>query len=443
MSSTEYQASPPKPETTEPASTKPETKRFVQKPIPPEDVAISIRGVSKKFRVYTDRKTNLKEMFTDRRRSNRTEDFWALHDVSLDIPKGKTFGLIGHNGSGKSTLLKLIAGIHRPTDGTIVSHGRISAMLELGAGFHPELSGRENIYLNGSILGLTRKQINDAMETIIDFSGLREFIDTPVKVYSSGMFVRLGFAIAVNLKPEILVIDEVIAVGDEEFQRKCFDHLYELRRSGVTIILVSHSLGLMAELCDEVAWLDHGVLRGVGKARDLTDAYLESVNQREAQESATTSNEYTDEVAEAGRRSTGEIRVTGVEFLDSSGSTAGFLRTGEDATIRVRYDAGTGLQMASFGISIDHESGFHVADMNSGHERGGDPVPMGAGHIDFRIGDLMLMPGTYELSTVVSHQAKIFETRERAFKLTIRTNDTALGGGVARMVGSWTPPTPG
>ena len=448
MSTTEPQTGQSEPETVTLQTTRPEAvestrRKFQQKPLPPEDVAISIRGVSKKFRVYTDRKTNLKEMFTDRKRSNKTDEFWALRDVTLDIPKGKTFGLIGHNGSGKSTLLKLIAGIHRPSEGTITSTGRISAMLELGAGFHPELSGRENIYLNGSILGLSRKQINDAMETIIEFSGLREFIDTPVKVYSSGMFVRLGFAIAVNLKPEILVIDEVIAVGDEEFQRKCFDHLYELRRSGVTIILVSHSLGLMAELCDEVAWLDHGVLQGVGKARDLTDAYLESVNQREAEEAGTASNEYTDEVAEAGRRSTGEIRVTGVEFLDSTGEVAAFIRTGEEATIRVRYEVDTALEMASFGVSIDHESGFHVADMNSGHERGGDPVPVGPGHIDFRVGDLMLMPGTYELSTIVSHQAKIFETRERAFKLTIRTSDTALGGGVARMVGDWTAPTPG
>lgn len=420
-----------------------EAPRFVQKPLAPEDVAISIRGVSKKFRVFTDRKTNLKEMFTDRKRANKTEEFWALHDVTLDIPKGKTFGLIGHNGSGKSTLLKLIAGIHRPTDGTIESTGRISAMLELGAGFHPELSGRENIYLNGSILGLTRKQINDAMETIIDFSGLREFIDTPVKVYSSGMFVRLGFAIAVNLKPEILVIDEVIAVGDEEFQRKCFDHLYELRRSGVTIILVSHSLGLMAELCDEVAWLDHGVLQGVGKARDLTDAYLASVNQREAAESGAASHEYTDVVAEAGRHGSGEVRVTDVEFLDGTGEPVGLLATGKPATIRIRYDCPEGLDLAAFGLSIDHESGFHVADMNSASKDGDHPVEAGLGYIDFTVDELPLMPGSYDLSTLVSYQAKIFESRDRAFSLKVRSDDSTIGGGVTRVVGRWVGPTAG
>jgi len=202
------------------------------------DIAIEIRGVKKRFRRLNDRKTNVKELFSSRRtRTKRYDDFWALKGIDIDIPRGKTFGLIGHNGSGKSTLLKLVAGIHRPTEGTIVHHGRISAMLELGAGFHPEMSGRDNIYLNGSILGMTRKQIDAAMDKIIAFSGLEEFIDTPVKVYSSGMYVRLGFAIAVNLEPEILIVDEVIAVGDEEFQRRCFDHLYELRRRGVTIVL--------------------------------------------------------------------------------------------------------------------------------------------------------------------------------------------------------------
>jgi lipopolysaccharide transport system ATP-binding protein len=248
----------------------------------PAVTAIAVRDVTKKFRLHNDKKTNVKELFSARQRISRHDDFWALKGVSLDIPAGRTFGLIGHNGSGKSTLLKLVAGIHRPTSGTITSSGRVSAMLELGAGFHPEMSGRDNIYLNGSILGMTRRQIDAAMEEIIEFSGLGEFIDTPVKVYSSGMYVRLGFAIAVNLDPEILIIDEVIAVGDEAFQRRCFDHLYELRRKGVTIVLVTHSLSLVADLCDEAAWLDGGTLRAVGPAREIVDQYLSTVNEREA-----------------------------------------------------------------------------------------------------------------------------------------------------------------
>lgn len=412
-------------------------------PVAVEDreIAISINNVSKQFRVFSDRKTNLKELFTDRRRKNRADEFRALDGVSFDIPKGVTFGLIGHNGSGKSTLLKLIAGIHRPTSGEIVSSGRISAMLELGAGFHPELSGRENIYLNGSILGLSRKQINDSIDTIIEFSGLRDFIDTPVKVYSSGMFVRLGFAIAVNLDPEILVIDEVIAVGDEEFQRKCFDHLYDLRRKGVTIILVSHSLGLMAELCDQVAWLDHGRLKGVGDARELTDAYLASVNEKEAAARDHESNEFTDDVAERGRRGSGQIKVSGVDILDGDGNRVPFATAAKPATFRVHYEASEAVPTASFGISVDHDGGFHICDANSGHVRGGDPVPAGVGYIDLKLAEFPLLPGNYDLTTLVSHQAHIFEIRERAFSLTVRSNDSTLGNGVTRLNGSWGTPT--
>ena len=211
--------------------------------------AVVVDHVTKQFKLYKDRRTSLKERFT-KRRPSRFDMFTALDDINLNVPAGSTYGLIGSNGSGKSTLLKLMANIHRPTSGTITHTGRISALLELGAGFHPELSGRDNVYLNGSILGMTRKQVDAAMDAIIDFSGIEEFIDTPVKVYSSGMYVRLGFSIAVNLDPEILIIDEIIAVGDEEFQRRCFDYLYELRKRGVTIIFVSHSLPLVQTLCD-------------------------------------------------------------------------------------------------------------------------------------------------------------------------------------------------
>ena len=242
--------------------------------------AITVDALSKKFRLYTDRRSSLKERVV-RRQSSTYDEFWALREVSLEVAEGSTYGLIGHNGSGKSTLLKLMAGIHRPTSGSVVAAGRISALLELGAGFHPELSGRENILLNGSILGMSRRQILDSMDAIVEFSGLEQFIDTPVKVYSSGMYVRLVFSIAVNLDPQILIIDEIVAVGDEEFQRRCFDHLYTLRRRGVTIVFVSHSLPLLQTLCDEVAWLDHGRLRAVGPAVEVVDDYLREVNSAE------------------------------------------------------------------------------------------------------------------------------------------------------------------
>ncbi len=242
-------------------------------------IAIRAENLSKRFWLHTDRRTALKERLV-RGRAPAGREFWAVRDASFEIEQGSTFGLLGHNGSGKSTTLKVLAGIYRPTSGRVFVNGRVSALLELGAGFHGELTGRENIRLNGAILGMSRRQIDSAMEGIIDFAGIGDFIDSPVKVYSSGMFVRLGFAIAVSLDPEILIVDEVIAVGDEEFQRKCFDHLFELRKRGTTIVLVTHALSLIQDLCDRAAWLDHGLVREIGPARETVDSYLRDVNER-------------------------------------------------------------------------------------------------------------------------------------------------------------------
>jgi len=244
--------------------------------------AIQADKLSKRFWLNAERHTSIKERLV-RRNMPKGREFWALRDASFEIERGSTFGLLGQNGSGKSTTLKVLAGIYRPTSGTVMVDGRVSALLELGAGFHPDLTGRENIRLNGAILGLGGKQVDAAMDRIIDFAGLGEFIDSPVKIYSSGMYVRLGFAIAVSLDPEILMVDEVIAVGDEEFQRKCFDHLFELRKRGTTIVLVTHSLGTIRDMCDQAAWLEHGRIRQLGPAADVVDGYIRDVNEREVQ----------------------------------------------------------------------------------------------------------------------------------------------------------------
>jgi lipopolysaccharide transport system ATP-binding protein len=331
----------------------------------PADIAIEVKDLSKMFKLATERRDSLKERFV--KGSGRYDEFWALRDISLSIPKGSTFGLIGHNGSGKSTLLKILAGIYRPTDGTIQSTGRISALLELGAGFHGELSGRENIYLNGAILGLSRKQIEASIDGIISFAGLEDFIDTPVKVYSSGMYVRLGFSIAVTVNPEILIVDEIIAVGDEEFQRKCFDYLYELRRQGTTIVLVSHSLGVMADLCDQAAWLDKGKLMSVGPVRDVIDNYLGQVNRKEAAARAKTTGEAADDLegGKTARLGSGEVRVTKLEFLDGDGVDRGFLATSETGLVRMHYQATKDLPSVTFGLGFTHESGVNIAGPNT------------------------------------------------------------------------------
>lgn len=244
-----------------------------------DEYAIEVSNVTKTFTMHADRRDTFKERFV-RGRSQHKQEFRALDSVSFKIKKGTTFGLIGHNGSGKSTMLKMLAGVYRPTDGEIMVSDKVDALLELGAGFHGELTGRENIYLNGAILGRSRKQIEESIDWIIDYADIGHFIDEPVKVYSSGMTVRLGFAVAVAIRPTILIVDEIIAVGDEEFQRKCFDYMRELRHSGTTIALVTHSLSLAQEMCDEVVWLDHGKVKQVGPADDVVSAYLRAVNER-------------------------------------------------------------------------------------------------------------------------------------------------------------------
>lgn len=235
-------------------------------------IAVSVENVSKKFRLYHERNQSLKSTIMRGRRSVH-EDFWALKDVSFDVPEGSTFGLIGSNGSGKSTLLKCLAKIYYPESGSITANGKIAALLEVGSGFHPELTGRENIFLNASILGMSKREVSARFDEIVDFSGVEEFIDQPVKNYSSGMYVRLGFSVAINVNPDILVVDEVLAVGDAEFQAKCRSKFSEFRQSGKTVILVSHDMSTVKAMCDHVAWLNHGTLVTAGAADRAIAAY--------------------------------------------------------------------------------------------------------------------------------------------------------------------------
>lgn len=239
------------------------------------DIAVHVNDVSKKFRLYHERNQSLKSAIM-RRKISVHEDFWALRDITFDVPTGSTFGLIGSNGSGKSTLLKCLAKILYPETGTITANGKVAALLEVGSGFHPELSGRENVFLNGSILGMNRKEIQRKFDEIVDFSGVEQFIDQPVKNYSSGMYVRLGFAVAINVDPDILVVDEVLAVGDAEFQQKCFQKFEDFKAAGKTVILVSHSMGSVKSMCDHAAWINKGNLELVGEADPVIAAYEQS-----------------------------------------------------------------------------------------------------------------------------------------------------------------------
>ena len=239
--------------------------------------AVRVTDVSKKFRLYHERNQSLKSAIL-RGRTSKHDDFWALKNISFDVLEGQTHGLIGSNGSGKSTLLKCLAKIYWPTSGTIEYRGRMASLLEVGSGFHLELSGRENIYLNGSILGMSKKEIDAKFDEIVDFSGVERFLDQPVKNYSSGMYVRLGFSIAINVDPDILVVDEVLSVGDEEFQRKSFQKFLEFKKRGKTVILVTHTMPVVEEICDTATWINDGVMMQTGPASKTVKNYQSTIS---------------------------------------------------------------------------------------------------------------------------------------------------------------------
>ena len=240
------------------------------------DWAVRVTEVSKRFRLYHERNQTLKSAIL-RGKTSKHEDFWALKDISFDVVEGHTHGLIGSNGSGKSTLLKCLAKIYWPTSGSIEYRGRMASLLEVGSGFHLELSGRENIYLNGSILGMSKKEIDSKFDEIVDFSGVERFLDQPVKNYSSGMYVRLGFSIAINVDPDILVVDEVLSVGDEEFQRKSFQKFLEFKKRGKTVILVTHTMPVVEDICDSVTWINNGTMMQTGPAAEVVKNYQSSI----------------------------------------------------------------------------------------------------------------------------------------------------------------------
>lgn len=237
--------------------------------------AVEVDRLSKRFRLYRERNLSLKSAIM-RGRASVHDEFLALDDVSFSVPAGSTFGIVGSNGSGKSTLLKCLARIYEPDAGTIRAHGRLAALLEVGSGFHQELSGRENIFLNGSILGMSRKELTRKFDEIVAFSGVERFIDQPVKNYSSGMYVRLGFSVAIHVDPDILVVDEVLAVGDADFQLKCAAKFTELRDAGRTVILVTHSMEAVESMCDQALWLHGGSVAHLGSSSETVDAYRAS-----------------------------------------------------------------------------------------------------------------------------------------------------------------------
>ena len=399
--------------------------------------AIVVDDVTKEFKVYRESRGSLKERFV-RGAPRGVERFTALDRVSFEVPRGSTFALIGHNGCGKSTMLKLLAGVYRQTSGTIHVDGRVSALLELGAGFHGDLTGRENIRLNGAILGFTKRQIDMRMDAIIEFADIGEFIDLPVKVYSSGMYVRLGFSVAVMLDPEILIVDEIIAVGDEAFQRKCFDHLFELRSKGVSIALVTHSMSLAQELCDEAIWLSHGKEMSKGPVGPTIAGYLDSVNQAE-EEKRRQSNDEKEEVPTSGHRGEGGARIIGVDLLNPDLSVAPFFEPGEPVYMRLRIAASTDIDRASVGIGVITENGLFIAGASSNEQLVAYDIPVGTSDVVFTLPRMQLQPGTYRLAASITKRGRTFDYVENVTNLIVRSNSGDAEPGYFRLDGEWDP----
>ena len=316
--------------------------------------AISVSEMSKRYRVYRRKHQSIKEIVAQRS-LGEWDDFWALRDVSFEIPRGQFMGVIGHNGSGKSTLLKVLTGILRPDTGTVTVEGRVSSLLELAAGFQPEYTGRENVYLYGALLGLRRKEISRHYDSIVEFAELAEFMDYPVKNYSSGMYVRLGFAVAVHLEPEILLIDEVLAVGDASFQHKCFDHLHRLRASGCTIVLVSHDVGSISRFCERAVWLDHGRLMADGASDQVTRSYVEAV-------AAGASLGRTVSSDELGRGAVPDVRISSVRLLDARGDEVHVVPSRSRLRLEIGYEAVRDVEDLDVGFTVFRDDGVRCVD---------------------------------------------------------------------------------
>lgn len=385
---------------------------------------VVVDGLWKTFRIYQQRSSTLKQALV-RRRGDVYEEFWALKDVSFDVAAGSTLGLIGANGAGKSTMLKVLSRILVPDRGSVRAEGRVSALLELGSGFHPELSGRENIFLNGTILGMTENEITRRFDEIVAFSGLEHAIDKAVKTYSSGMQARLGFAVAVAIEPDILIVDEVLAVGDEQFQRRCLERMNELRSGGRTAIFVSHGLGQVQQICDRAVWLDKGGVADSGPTEDVINAYLRSV----------TGNARIDGRGRE-RTGSGEIHVD-VEIVGAHGQSES-LASGSPCAVRIMWSCEQPLADVQFSFRIHAADGVVVA----GERVRPDGVVLGpgAGSLEYRIPSLGLLPGSFHISAdaVDRHSGHVYDGGPRLATFDVFPNESLLDSlGYFGLVGSW------
>jgi ABC-type polysaccharide/polyol phosphate transport system ATPase subunit len=366
------------------------------------DIDIEFNRVSKQYRLRTSHpswKLWYADTFT-----RRTPPMWALRDVSFQVRQGEALGIVGHNGAGKTTILKILSSITAPTSGEITVRGRMAALVEVGSGFHPELSGRENIDLHGAMLGMRRSEIRQKLESIIEFSGVGQYIDVPVKRYSSGMYVRLGFSIAAHLNPDILLLDEVLAVGDAAFQAKCLDRISELRRNGRTVIFISHDLAAVYRLCDRALLLDHGRVVAEGTPRKVIDQYQQMTFGDDSR-------------AAPAVESDSPAQCTSIAFSAPDSSEG--IRTGHPLVARLGYRTRQVIPAAVFRISLFWPSGYLCAQLTTDSAEGGFRLGPGEGRIEFRCPVLPVVPGLYRVDVAIESNGQEIELRQRCATLNV------------------------
>lgn len=416
-----------------------------------ENNAIEVREVTKRFKVYYDKGNSLKERILFHKRK-RHEIHWVLNGISFSVKKGEALGLIGKNGCGKSTTLKMLTRIMYPTSGEIEMRGRVSSLIELGAGFHPDMTGRENIYTNASIFGLSHKEIEKRIEEIIAFSELEEFIDNPVRTYSSGMYMRLAFAVAINVDADILLIDEILAVGDASFQEKCFEKLKDIKAKGTTIVLVSHVMAQIEKICDRAIWIEDGNIREEGTPKDVGKHYLEAMEksrmeklERDFQEKIEKEEKSKDEKkGKKGRKNSlplwregsvrkgsGEILVTEAGLYDKDGKQALFFETGDELNLCCRYQAkeeGLSIDVVT-NITRDDGTYFYGTGALSGY-RYINLLSKKEGQAKFCIKKLNLLPGRYLVDIGIQKPggSKVYDYIYNALEFRVKVTQAVEGG---------------
>ena len=405
--------------------------------------AIEVRNVKKKFKIFYDKGNDLKDRILFRNR-NHYEDRWVLKGISFSVRKGEAVGLIGHNGCGKSTTLKLLTKILYPDEGTVEMAGRVSSLIELGAGFHPDMTGRENIYTNASIFGLTRKEIDKRLQEIIDFSELEEFIDNPVRTYSSGMYMRLAFSVAINVDANILLIDEILAVGDANFQKKCFDKLREIKSHGTTIVIVSHALEQIEQICETSYWIEDGLIKDSGTPKTVHDHYLKSMEEKRNQQlekqhhqenqdkppkPETSETEQLPDFCEktAVRMGTGAVRFTNAMLCNLENQKQFIFNSEDKIKIVLEYESFQPDLKGNFGYGIFREDSLHCYGTNILIETG-DYIPVQKkGRVEI-IFQNSLLPAKYFLDIAVhSHDGIIFDDIRQAISFVVSSDKYDIG----------------